>query len=94
MKATEPLGLGWIIALNQDWGPYKKGNEFKVVRVARPNKANDCDIVCEGCVQCEGWSDTHCMTSDGDLRIFDLVSRTGIGTYREGRDLINIVGMI
>lgn len=100
MKAIEPLGIGWVIQLTIDWGPYTKGQEFKVVSIEKPNVFNECNLICSGCIRCEGWEKSICMTDDSKTidyiptRIFTVISRTGIETYREGRDLINIVGMI
>ena len=97
--ADSKLGIGWIIQLIEDWGPYKPGHEFKVISVIRPT-IDTCSLICSGCIMCEGWTIHSCMITEhckmGDIhyRNFKIVSRTGIGTFKEGRDMINIVGMI
>jgi hypothetical protein len=96
LKAIEELGIGWIIKLNQNWLNYGEGKEFKITAIVKPLFDQCIIIKCSGCIQCENWKRSKCMTRDFEfpIRVFDVISRTEIHNSQEESDIINIVGMI
>lgn len=94
LSSSEPLGIGYIIELTEDWDKFKSGQELKIILVTKCNYLS-C-FQCSGCIQCEGWEKYYCMVKKKDFlyRNFKIVSKTGTRAFKEGRDIINIVGMI
>ena len=96
MLTYEPLGIGWKVKFTKNIGsPGTTGQEHTITSIAPHSKFNCLTSYGKKCFGCTGFDGgkPECSSYDEE-RGFVVITKTGIGTIREGRDDINIVAMI